>query len=43
MTFLKNENYFEKENKQQLPYLDAVKISFINDKQTAFLEFVKRI
>ncbi len=42
MTFLKNENYFEQENKQQLPYLDALKISFINDKQTAFLEFVKK-
>jgi oligopeptide transport system substrate-binding protein len=42
MAFLKNENYFEKENGKQLPYLDAVKISFINDKQTAFLEFLKK-
>ncbi len=42
MTFLKNDHYFEKENNQKLPYLDAVKISFINDKQTAFLEFVKK-
>lgn len=42
MTFLKNDHYFEKDNNQKLPYLDAVKISFINDKQTAFLEFVKK-
>lgn len=41
MVFLKNENYFEKENGQKLPYLDAIKISFISDKQTAFLAFLK--
>ena len=39
---LKNENYFEKENGHRLPYLDAIKISFIRDKQTAFLEFLKK-
>lgn len=33
----KNENYFE----QGLPYLDAVSITFINDPQSSFLEFVK--
>ena len=37
----KNENYFEKESGRDLPYLDAVAIRFIPDKQTAFLEFVK--
>lgn len=37
----KNENYFEFENNQRLPYIDAVAISFIVDKQSAFLEFVK--
>ena len=37
----KNESYFETENGLQLPYLDAVAISFIPDKQTAFLEFIK--
>ncbi len=42
LAFLKNEKYFEKENNKVLPYLDAVKITFINDKQTAFLEFVKK-
>lgn len=43
MAFVKNENYFEKDEKgNQLPYLDAVKMSFISDKQTAFLEFLKK-
>jgi peptide/nickel transport system substrate-binding protein len=38
----KNENYFEKdENNVPLPYLDAVSISFIIDKQVAFMEFLK--
>jgi peptide/nickel transport system substrate-binding protein len=38
----KNETYFEKdENKAPLPYLDAVSISFIIDKQVAFMEFLK--
>jgi len=37
----KNESYFESDNGVQLPYLDAVAISFIPDKQTAFLEFIK--
>lgn len=41
LVYLKNHRYFEKENGQRLPYLDAVSISFINDRQTAFLEFVK--
>lgn len=38
----KNPNYFEKsEEGKTLPYLDAIVVSFISDKQTAFLEFVK--
>jgi len=38
----KNDSYFEKdENNQKLPYLDAVAISFIIDKQVAFMEFMK--
>ncbi|MCL1850332.1 MAG: ABC transporter substrate-binding protein [Bacteroidetes bacterium] len=38
----KNENYFETdENNTPLPYLDAVSISFIIDKQVAFMEFMK--
>lgn len=37
----KNESYFEKLNGKSLPLLDAVVFSFLKDKQTAFLEFVK--
>lgn len=36
----KNENYFETdENGRRLPYLDAIKISFLDSKATEFLEF----
>ena len=41
LIFVKNENYFEYDEDKRLPYLDAVSISFIKDKQTVFLEFVK--
>jgi oligopeptide transport system substrate-binding protein len=41
MVVLKNENYFEFEGDQRLPYLDAVAVSFIIDKQSVFLEFIK--
>jgi oligopeptide transport system substrate-binding protein len=42
LVFHKNESYFEKDVKgNQLPYLDAVMISFIPDKQSAFMEFLK--
>jgi len=42
LVLVKNENYFEfDEEGKPLPYLDAVSITFIIDKQTAFLEFVK--
>jgi oligopeptide transport system substrate-binding protein len=37
----KNEHYFEFEGEERLPYLDAVSVSFIIDRQTAFLEFIK--
>ncbi len=37
----KNERYFEFDETNRLPYLDAVAISFIIDRQTAFLEFIK--
>ncbi|MBB2151657.1 ABC transporter substrate-binding protein [Pedobacter gandavensis] len=42
LVFLKNEKYWEKENGQQLPYLDAVKVTFISDKQSAFMNFLKK-
>lgn len=42
MILLKNENYFEKDEQgNRLPYLDAVAVSFVKDRQTGFLEFVK--
>lgn len=41
LIFHKNEKYFEFENVKRLPYVDAVVISFINDRQSAFMEFVK--
>lgn len=41
LVFLKNPDYFEFENNQRLPYLDAISISFIIDRQTAFMEFIK--
>jgi len=41
LIFLKNPDYFEKENGKTLPYLDAVAISFLSDKQAAFLEFLQ--
>lgn len=37
----KNPNYFETENGQPLPKLDAIEVSFIENKQTAFMEFVQ--
>lgn len=38
----KNQDYFESDdNGRRLPYLDAVSVTFIVDKQTVFLEFVK--
>ena len=41
LVMLKNENYFEFDGKKRLPYLDAVNITFIIDKQSVFLEFAK--
>jgi peptide/nickel transport system substrate-binding protein len=43
MVLLKNEKYWEKDNKgKQLPYLDAIRATFIDDKQTSFMEFIKK-
>ncbi len=41
LVLVKNENYFELYGDQRLPFLDAVAVSFLKDKQSAFLEFVK--
>ena len=43
LVLLKNEKYWEKDNKgSQLPYLDAIRATFIDDKQTSFMEFIKK-
>jgi len=41
LIYWKNPYYFEFENGQRLPYLDAISISFNSDRQSAFLEFLK--
>lgn len=42
LVFVKNDNYFETDqNAKKLPYLDAVTVSFIPDRQSEFLEFMK--
>ncbi len=41
LVFVKNKNYFEYHNNKRLPFIDAVAISFLKDKQSAFLEFIK--
>ena len=41
LVLLKNHNYFEQVNGEQLPYLDAVAVSFIKDRETSFLNFLK--
>lgn len=42
LVLMKNENYFETDTTgTPLPYLDAVAVTFVSDKQTEFLDFVK--
>lgn len=41
LVFRKNEEYFEFENGERLPHLEAVAIDFITDRQAAFIEFLK--
>lgn len=41
LIMVKNESYFEKdENGTTLPYLDAVSVSFVKDRETAFMELL---
>ena len=40
LVLLKNENYFEFDGSYRLPYLDAVTISFVKDRETAFMELL---
>lgn len=42
LVFRKNNNYFEKDkNGNKLPYLEAVAITFLPDKQSEFLQFIQ--
>ncbi|MCB9361790.1 MAG: ABC transporter substrate-binding protein [Flavobacteriales bacterium] len=41
MVFLKNENYFEKDNDgSSLPYIDGVAITFLKDREVEFFKFL---
>ncbi len=41
MVLVKNENYFEKDDKgNQLPYIDGIAVTFIKDKEAEFLKFL---
>ncbi len=40
LVFLKNDHYFEFDGKNRVPYLDAVTISFVKDRETAFMELL---
>src|SRR5690606_3588808 len=43
LVFRKNENYFEKDHLgHSLPYLEAVAITFLPDKQSEFLQFTQK-
>jgi oligopeptide transport system substrate-binding protein len=43
MVLLKNEKYWEKDkNGTPLPHLDAIRATFIGDKQTAFMNFISK-
>jgi peptide/nickel transport system substrate-binding protein len=42
LILLKNTNYFERDEQgNRLPYLDAVTVSFVKDRETAFMELLK--
>lgn len=41
LVLIRNDRYFEFEQGNRLPYLNGVAVTFLIDKQSAFLEFVK--
>ncbi|MBI4930820.1 MAG: ABC transporter substrate-binding protein [Bacteroidetes bacterium] len=41
LVLVKNENYFERDGENRLPYLDGITVNFIKDKQNAFIDFEK--
>ena len=40
LVLLKNDTYFEFEGTNRLPYLDALTVSFVKDRETAFMELL---
>jgi oligopeptide transport system substrate-binding protein len=40
LILVKNENYWEKEGEEKLPYLDGISISFIKERQSEFIGFI---
>lgn len=40
LVLLKNPDYFQFEGQERLPYLDAVNVTFVKDRQIEFLDFV---
>jgi peptide/nickel transport system substrate-binding protein len=41
LILIKNKNYFERDEKSnRLPYIDAVTVSFVKDRETAFMELL---
>ena len=41
LVLVRNNNYFEQEEGKQLPYLDGITVTFVKDKQNAFIDFEK--
>lgn len=41
LNMIRNEHYFESENGHRLPYLDAVSIGFIPNRESAFMDFLQ--
>jgi oligopeptide transport system substrate-binding protein len=42
LVFHRNPRYFETRDGKRLPFIDAVAVSFLNDKQSEFMEFVQK-
>ncbi len=42
LILVKNPDYFEKEGPQSLPYIDGIKVTFIDNKKTEYLSFKQK-
>lgn len=40
LVMLKNQQYYQFENNERLPYLEAINVDFVKNKQTAFMQFL---